>query len=339
MFLFILDLTTRGYRCCGSFVPSPSKQPLAPFTRFMPALTIFITEEEITAAQTSPSVGNIGDLRATVLNDASVRLTWTSPDLAGKPAARYEIKYARTIGGVVDGFETSSTLWPHGEPFAHPVAADSSFTLNFTLEPALLGTPLFFAVRAYAVGARNGASSNVVSFKLVPRTQMYTPPANWPQNNDEDFESNEIPSSPREFMLPLGAGIVLIAAIAALCTGLVAFCLVSRKKNQKPSKASAARHYAAQLDHQQRTQQQETHQVFQNQIQFPEPEKELPAIRESWTASQLLYEHERQLTTPLPPIPPLPDNFSDNFYGAPPYYSAIQRDTPTEKKRRNVTMV
>ena len=305
----------------------------------MPALTIFVTEDQISAALNSPPTGNIGDLRATILNDASVRLTWTAPDLVGKPAGRYEVKYARTIAGIVDGFETTASLWSHGEPFAHPIGADSSFTLNFTLEPSLLGTPLFFAVKAYAIGARAGASSNVVSFKLVPKTQMYTPPILWPQDNNEDFESNELPPSAREYMLPLGAGIVLVAAIAALCAGLAAFCLVSRRKNQKPSKAAAARHYAAQLDHQQRTQQQETHQVFQNQLQFPEPEKDMPAIRESWTASQLLYEHERQLTTPLPPIPPLPDNFSDNFYGAPPYYSAISRDTPIEKKRRNVTMV
>lgn len=303
-------------------------------------MTIFLTEEQINAASIASPTGNIGNLRAEMGAENSVKLTWTSPDLVGKPVARYEVKYARTIAGIVDGFETTAALWAHGEPLVNPIGADNSFTLNFTLEPSLIGTPLFFAVRAYAVGTRMGASSNVVSFKLEHKNQPYTPPIIWPQHTDGGYITDDMTPSQREYIVPVGAGIVLFVAIAALCAGLAAFCLVSKRKNQKPSKAAAARHYAAQLDHQQRTQQQETHQVFQNQLQFPEPEKDnMPAIRESWTASQLLYEHERQLTTPLPPIPPLPDNFSDNFYGAPPYYSAISRDTPIEKKRRNVTMV
>jgi hypothetical protein len=75
-------------RCCGSFVPTPSKQPLPKFQRFLPAITVFLTKGGIAlGGDDERGYGRIGDLRVGQLDNTKVRKTYFK-DSTIRPAAK-----------------------------------------------------------------------------------------------------------------------------------------------------------------------------------------------------------------------------------------------------------
>lgn len=88
--------------CCGSTIRSPAVANLSPFQRFLPPLTVDLSDA---ASQTkflfSPP-GRVGDLRVEMVPmEVKARLTWTAPDMGGVSVSRYEVKYAKKLSDLV----------------------------------------------------------------------------------------------------------------------------------------------------------------------------------------------------------------------------------------------
>jgi hypothetical protein len=175
-----------GAQCCGSMVPTPAVQPLAPFQRVSPPISITFSPDDLLS---QPIVGRIGDLHVEILaTDLKARLTWTAPDMGGLSVARYELRYARTIADIIDRFGTSMT-WEYGMPFPLAPGSETSFTLDFTRNPSLLDVPLYFAIRGFMDSAENslaGPISNWV-YILVPSPPPPPPPTSTSPTSPNDF--------------------------------------------------------------------------------------------------------------------------------------------------------
>lgn len=222
--------------CCGSNMPAPTVEPLSPFQRILPPLTLNV--EKI-----SDATGKVADLQSVVLPaDLRARLIWTSPDMGGRPVAKYELKYASQIGDIIDHFD-SATIWAHGTPFPLTPGSETTFTLDFTKNPSLLDQTLYFAIRGYTDledMALPGPISNWVRIN-VPSPPPPPPVTTTTTTSSVPFWIDEIPggsTAPRdsladriehhlEFILPVIIGaLVLILAVSVYCY----FCLKKRAK-------------------------------------------------------------------------------------------------------------
>lgn len=237
--------TSRTYEpCCGSVIQTPSKQPLPPFQRILPNITIFISKEQLKAPASEKLSGKIGDLKSELVDGGKVRLSWTSPDLGGYVVARYEVKYATAISDIVDNFETAAVLWTHNQAHPYSIGDETSFTLNMTSEPSLIGRPLYFAIRAYSQLAADAPASDVSNFvrvfvpKPTPPTQA-TPSyfdrnfSSWPFNNanEVDSEDNTIPQIAKTMPLGLELIIPIVGAIVILLLAcFYCYCCFIRRR-------------------------------------------------------------------------------------------------------------
>ncbi|KAK9507731.1 hypothetical protein O3M35_007519 [Rhynocoris fuscipes] len=420
--------------CCGSSMPAPTVEPLSPFQRVLPPLTIHIEKTDSVS-------GRVGDLHAVILPaDLKARLIWTAPDMGGKSVVKYELKYANSIGDILDGFNTAFP-WVHGSsPFPLTPGSETTFTLDFTRNPSLLDQTLYFAIRGFtdlSEQAKPGPISNWVRVNVPsppPPPPVITSTSTaypiWPPQQEESAVPNlaETFEVNLEFILPVLIGILLlIIAIIIYCY----FCFRKRAKKdsqanhpEKPLNVSIVpTENGNNISHQTPTT--PTYEVntssttnvpalpqyevrveddpnkrysmtpyegtmpngnlsgptnygngnltvineYENRNNTLVREKTLSPYQ-SWTASQLLHEHERR-QSPYgqvedysqyypPPVPPLP-NYQQDIYGPstghlpppnqfmtyqpnPPMYNASLQGSMTsvnssERKRRNVTMV
>lgn len=229
--------------CCGSIIHTPSKQPLPPFQRILPNITIFVSKEQILNDMTK-LMGKIGDLKSELVDGGKVRLSWTSPDLGGYVVARYEVKYATAIQEIVDNFETAAVLWTHNQAHPYSIGDETSFTLNMTNEPSLIGRPLYFAIRAYSQLAADAAASEVSNYVRVfvpkPTVPTQATPAysldhgfsSWPFDTSND-EENMIPKIAKkidfgpELIIPIIGGIILLLLLACM----YCYCCIIRRRS------------------------------------------------------------------------------------------------------------
>lgn len=228
--------------CCGSVVPTSSVQPLSPFQRVLPPITIGISSDDILRASQVP-VGRIGDLKVQVKpEDMKALLSWTSPDMGGNRAARYEIKYTTLLTDIVDNYETLALRWEHATPHVLAAGSETTITLDMTKEKQLLDKPLYFAVRAYPQmysDAQAAPASNWVRV-LVPSPP---PPPTVPPTfvpNDQTIWPNQVhsvgidpvgPSTARnsfglEVILPIVVGVIILAIVLSL---YCYFCVIKRR--------------------------------------------------------------------------------------------------------------
>lgn len=395
--------------CCGSQMPTPSVESLSPFQRILPPITKIITSESLA---TSRNVGKVGDLRVELLaSDLKARLSWISPDMGGNSVARYELKYANTVGEITDNFESAQT-WSHGTPFPLAPGSETSFTLDLTRDPSLLDQTLFIAIRGFkdlSGDAVPGPVSNWVRVLIPAPPPPPPPPSTFPSAPYDTIYSSEhdsvIPKIAREldfsieFLLPVVGGILLVTLLISL---YCYFCVLRRRKPEKtkPMKnqekhlnvsvvpstpqntanpvtiSSPIMNQQLRNDLDSRTlppqfepQYIEEDKKRYSMAHYPE-DRHMPhhqgnglsvisgngtLVRgrtlspyQSWTASQLLHEHERRVS-PYgqigeeyhheqypPPVPPLPAfNHPDSIYGTHPHHQQQQQTVPPPTQYTN----
>lgn len=236
--------------CCGSFMPSPSVEPLSPFQRVLPPITVTFSNEVLT---NPANVGRVGDLEVEIVpSELKARLSWTAPDMGGTPVARYELKYANDIGDILDNFD-SAYPWSHGTPFPLAPGSETSFTLDLTRNPSLLGQTFYFAVRAYkdlSTDAVPGPISNWVRV-MVPSPPPPPPPppstypssssdSNWPQPDESVIPKI---ADTIEFNLELILPVIIGVVVLALCLTIYCyFCVIRRKRPEKVQSPSSTKH-------------------------------------------------------------------------------------------------
>lgn len=193
-------------------------QPISPFQRVLAPLTIFVTPEEILSAS-QLAVGRVGDLRAHVFaEEQKVKLTWSAPDMGGANVARYEVKYASSVQNITDNYETNAMVWDQGTPFPQSPGSETTFTLNFAQNPALLDRPLYFAVKSFSRMSQDAGGARPISNWVRVFVPSPPPPptsspiyptmsvTSWPFNNHKsvNVEERRIPSG-----LDLGLQLIL----------------------------------------------------------------------------------------------------------------------------------
>ncbi|CAH1957494.1 unnamed protein product [Acanthoscelides obtectus] len=228
--------------CCGSSITSNGVQPIAPFQRVLPKLTMKITEQDIAAAG-QVSVGRIGDLKVEVIpEDMKARLSWTSPDMGGSTVTRYEIRYSTNVLDIIDRFETAALVWENGQPFPLAPGSETTFTLDMNQNKDLLDKTLYFAIKSYSRMSNefSGPVSNWVRVLVpsppppptVPPTFSSNEQSYWPNNGNSIGVEPASPSITRtvsiglELILPVAIGfILLVILLIVYCY----FCVVKRK--------------------------------------------------------------------------------------------------------------
>ncbi|KAK4874647.1 hypothetical protein RN001_014007 [Aquatica leii] len=247
--------TSEDKPCCGSIVPTSSVQPLSPFQRVLPRVTIQISSEDMVKGS-QVAVGKIGDLKVQIkAEDMKALLTWTSPDMGGTRAARYQIKYATTYTDIVDNYEVLAKTWEHNAPHVLPAGSETTFTLDMTKDRNLLDKPLYFAVRAFPQVYSDALASPISNWVRVLVPSPPPPPTVIPTfiPSDQTPWPNQInsvgidPVAPGlsrngnfgiEVILPIVIGVVILAIILSL---YCYFCVIkrrSRNNNKKPIKHS-----------------------------------------------------------------------------------------------------
>lgn len=213
-----------GTKCCGSFVPYPSKQPLPTFQRIVPTLTVFVSEKEI-HNDIIGSEGKMGDVRLESVDTTRIILSWTAPDMGGLNVARYEVRYSYTLQDIVDHFDTS-VLWMHDSPLAFSIGDHTEFTMNISADPSLIGKSFFIAVRPYARLANDskpGPVSNYVHVYVqtpLPVTNLTTTSnVHQPPNNDG------VPHKSSNYSIDLKSIVIII--IIAVITVILFCCFAS----------------------------------------------------------------------------------------------------------------
>lgn len=231
-------------------VPSEKVQPLAPFQRILPPVTLEITSEDIIDAS-QMTVGRIGDLKAEIIpEDLKIRLTWTAPDMGGQMVARYEIKYAYSVQDIADYFDSSAIIWDNGTPFPLSPGSETTFSLDLSQDKNLLDRPLYFAIRAFshANNLNLGTISNWVRVFMasppppptVPPTYTSNEHSSWPFPSGPSSADSPNPSISKssayglELILPVAFGfILLIVLLVVYCY----FCVVKRRTHDDHKKS------------------------------------------------------------------------------------------------------
>lgn len=231
-------------------VPSDKVQPLAPFQRILPPITLEITSEDIIQAS-QMTVGRIGDLKVELMpDDLKVRLSWTAPDMGGQIVAKYEIKYAYSVQDIADRFDTAAINWDDGTPFPLSPGSETTFTLDLSQDKNLLATPLYFAIRAFshANNLNLGTVSNWVRVFMpsppppptIPPTYTSNEHSSWPFQTGSNAVDTPNPSISKsagfglELILPVAFGfILLIVLLVVYCY----FCIVKRRTHDDHKKS------------------------------------------------------------------------------------------------------
>lgn len=236
--------------CCGNVVPSEKVQPLTPFQRILPPVTLEITSNDIIQAS-QMTVGRIGDLKVELIrDDLKARLSWTAPDMGGQIVARYEIKYAFSVQDIADRFDSAAIIWDNGTPLPLSPGSETTFTLDLSQDKSLLDRPLYYAIRAFS--QTNGLNMGTISNWV--RVFMPSPPP--PPTAPPTYTSNEHPSWPfpagpstidapnpsisrngsygLELILPVAFGfILLVVLLVVYCY----FCVVKRRSHEDHKKS------------------------------------------------------------------------------------------------------
>lgn len=233
MFIF---LSVSAPNCCGSKMKPPTREKaVEAFQRFLPPLTVTFNSESINPV---PNAGRIGDLKVQLIpDDISALLTWTSPDMGGSSVVRYEVRYANSVEDIVDRFDFA-TPWTYSSPFPLAPGSDSSFTLNMTKNPSLMGQVLYVAIRGYkdsSIDATPGPVSNWVRILIpfAPTTTTQSPYALSPADSSSILDNQSvIPKIAEiefnmEIILAVAGGICLLALFLAISCY---HCLIKRKK-------------------------------------------------------------------------------------------------------------
>lgn len=230
-------------------MPSPTVEPLSPFQRVLPPVTVVFSSKDIS---TPITVGRVGDLKVEIIPlDLKARLSWTAPDMGGSAVARYELKYATSIGDILDNFE-SAFIWSHGTPFPLAPGSETSFTLDMTRNPSLLDRTLYFAIRGFrdlSDDSTFGPISNWVRVMVPSPPPPPPPPSTYPSSPVETIwpqpDESVIPriADHLEFNLQLilwvVIGIILLAIFLAI---YCYFCVVRRKKPEKQPPQTNGKH-------------------------------------------------------------------------------------------------
>lgn len=198
------------------------------------------------------SVGRIGDLKVKVKpDDMKALLSWTSPDMAGSKASRYEIKYTTTLNDIVDNYDVLGKPWVHTVPHVLAPGSETTITLDMTKEKHLLDKPLYFAVRAYPNMYSDTAAAPVSNWVRVlvpsPPPPPTVPPTFIP--NDHTVWPNQVhsvgidPLAPGlskhasfglEIILPIVIGVlILMVFLSIYCY----FCVIKRRNRNNNKKS------------------------------------------------------------------------------------------------------
>ncbi|XP_055587867.1 calcium-activated chloride channel regulator 2-like [Uranotaenia lowii] len=173
-------------RCCGSTIRSNLISSTVPFQRTLQPITVFLSQDQLDEVGYR-TMGKISDLTVDV-EGMRVRINWTTPDMGGRSIARYEVKYATSIRDIVDYYDTAAFLWHHDTPLINSIGEESSFNMNLSHEPHLIGQVLYFAVRAHALGVAGGSVSNYVRV-FVPKPKRATSLSPSTSAGTESYES------------------------------------------------------------------------------------------------------------------------------------------------------
>lgn len=235
--------------CCGSAVPTYSVQPLSPFQRFLPPITIVFTSDDMVRAS-QVAVGRIGDLKVQVKpEDMKALLTWTSPDLGGTRAARYQIKYSSTLNDIVDNYEVLAQAWEYDTPHVLSIGTETTFTLDMTKAKHLLDKPLYFAIRSYPQMYSDSLASSLSNWvrvlvpsppppPTVPPTYIPNDQTAWPNQMNPSIDTvgpaNNNGSFGLEVVLPIVIGVVILAIILSL---YCYFCVIKRRNRSSHKKS------------------------------------------------------------------------------------------------------
>ncbi|XP_046393825.1 calcium-activated chloride channel regulator 2-like [Ischnura elegans] len=263
--------------CCGSSLRPEALAPLPSFQRMLPPVTLGVMKGSSHGLGMTvplimdPPPSKVGDLRSEVLAaETRARLTWIAPGAHGDMGTvdSYEVRFSRNLATVADNFD-AATPWEKGRPFPLAPGSDTSFTLDFVGETALLDTPLFFAIRAVSSKENSpimfGRPSNVVRV-LVPSPPPPPPPPPPPVLlhpgghfiNGTEVDPNDLVVIPQRAGLASGVGmalqVILPAAVGILLLigvlGVYFFLVAQRrrrtaKKHQhKPSMTTPTTTYA-----------------------------------------------------------------------------------------------
>nr|CAD7261704.1 unnamed protein product [Timema shepardi] len=340
-----------GPPCCGSLVPTPAVQPLSPFQRVLPPISITFTPDDVAS---QPFVGRIGDLRGEILaSELKARLTWTAPDMGGLPVSRYELRFAHSVTDIVDRFETASEVWDYGSPFPLPPGSETVFTMDLTRNPSLLDIPLFVSIRGFADSANNspgGPISNWVRI-MVPSPPPPPPPpstaststydlSSWPLDGAQD--ETIIPRIAQsmdfglELILPIVGGIALLMILIVVCY----LCMLRRRNGNAVKKQSGKdKHLLHEHERRHSPYGQTGEDLISNgsHAQLPPPVPPLPA-----------FNHQHSGGYPSGPIYGVhPGTFVNGGYhrngSMVPFNPSLQGSLSSvssgDRKKRNVTMV
>ncbi|KAG8232380.1 hypothetical protein J437_LFUL012780 [Ladona fulva] len=254
--------TLQTSTCCGSNLRPEALAPLPSFQRVLPPLSLSTMKRSpLMHGMPPPPIvepppSKIGDLRSEVLAaETRARLTWTAPGARGDfgTVDSYEVRFSRNLAIVADKFE-AATPWEKGRPFPLAPGSDTSFTLDFVGETALLDVPLFFAIRATSsrdeLPSLYGRPSNVVRV-LVPSPPPPPPPPPPPVllhpggyiGNGSDSDLTDLVVVPQRAGLASGVGmalqVILPAAVGILLlVGVlgVYFFLVAQRRRRTAKK-------------------------------------------------------------------------------------------------------
>lgn len=244
--------TLNDTKCCGSFIPHPSKQPLPSFQRILPTLTVFVNDKQI-HTDIIDGVGNIGDLKYESVDTTKISMSWTAPDIGGLNVAKYDVKYAFNVQDIVDNYDVSALLWEHDSPLAFSVGDHTSFTMNISADSSLIGKTIYVAIRPYArlaPDAKPGPISNYIRVHVKAPPPPPLSPTNMPDgglnqppyngySGDEIVHGSPYYGPDIEWVVLLI--IICVSAIILICfISFCYFCLVKRRSrhNEKSTKNS-----------------------------------------------------------------------------------------------------
>lgn len=226
----------------------PALQPLSPFQRILPPISIIFSHTE---ASSRPVVGKIGDLRAYVhTSDLKARLSWTAPDTGFAHVARYEIRFAHSLTDIINHYDTIGRLWEYGSPLPLVSGSETTFTLDFTRNPSLLDQPMYIRMRAFSESLEGFVSGPVSNWVYVlvpsppPAPTVAPIPASSTQNllswsNENADTTSVIPGIAHidnfwlELILPIIGGLLLLLiCLFAYCY----ICVIRRRRNPSVKK-------------------------------------------------------------------------------------------------------
>ncbi|XP_059491187.1 calcium-activated chloride channel regulator 1-like [Neocloeon triangulifer] len=341
----LLSVNSASGRCCGSAIWPQAVHQLVAFQRNLPPLDVEVAAGAAERVDQILPPAKINDLRVLpqATGDLRTRLLWTAPGANGDVGSvdHYEVRFANDLATLVDVFE-SSQLWPSAPSMPLPAGAETTHTLDFSEMPQLLDQPVFMAIRGINSHGASSPVSNVVRLLVASPPK---PPGLPPALDFDPADPSVIPrlaaaSGPGlilQVVLPVAAGIVVLAVCVSLYCVMVVHRRKRHSKEPPPSQPPPAQQpysgppprYEAEDDYNK----QRDKSIYSTTTVVPivDPQTQIVNARtlspyQSWTASQLLHEHERRhspygyvqhYAQEGPPVPPPPHDssiYTVNYY-------------------------